>query len=65
MDTVNELTSAIDDLNSLEKNVEEAFKKGLLLQYGMYGYSNISETIDILKGELESNLKYAKSKGLI
>lgn len=65
MNTVNELTNAINDLNRLEKDVQEAYKKGLLLQYGIYGYSNISETIDILKGELDGNLQYAKAKGLI
>ena len=65
MNTVNELTNAINDLNRLEKDVQEAYKKGLLLQYGIYGYSNISETIDILKGELDGNHQYAKAKGLI
>lgn len=56
MESSNEVTCALKSLNDIEKNVRTALKKGLVAQYGINGYTNISETIDILRGELEGNL---------
>lgn len=55
METSNEVTCALKSLNDIEKDVQAALKKGLVAQYGINGYTNISETIDILRGELEGN----------
>ena len=62
METSNEVTRALKSLNDIEKNVRVALKKGLVAQYGINGYTNISETIDILRGELEGNLQSNHTK---
>ena len=62
MEMGNELTSALESLSNIEKSIQEALKKGLVAQYGIYGYANISETIDILRGEIEGNLQSNHTK---
>lgn len=62
MEMGNELTSVLESLNNIEKSIQKAFNKGLVAQYGIYGYANISETIDILRGEIEGNLQSNHTK---